>query len=418
VILRHKEGDELHVATQWILYRDAAGNPIGVAEVLTDVTKLRRAEAAVREADRRKDEFLALLAHELRNPLAPIRTGLELMKILKDDPQQLDETHAIMERQMQQLVRLIDDLLDVSRISRGKLELRRARVALSDVVRSAVEANRPALDAAGHQLSVLLPADALSVHADPHRLAQVVSNLLDNAVKYTPRGGRISLEVRRDGADAVLSVKDNGIGIPEDMLDRVFEMFTRSKRDVEFASPGLGIGLALVRSIVQMHGGRVEVESGGERQGTELRIYLPLLVDATTTVQQPAISPAATNNHQRRVLIVDDNEDAARVLSLAVKQLGNDVRLARDGEEAIEVAGQFQPEVVLMDLGMPKLDGYDAARHIRQQPWGRDMLLVALSGWGQDGHKQRAKEAGFDHHLIKPADLAEVKRLIARAAGQ
>lgn len=412
VIQRHRDGHELHVAMHWILYRDKYGEPIGVAEIHNDVSDLRRAEAAVREADRRKDEFLAMLAHELRNPLAPIRTGLELMRMAKNDEQLIDQTRAIMERQMEQLVTLVDDLLDVSRISRGKLELRMCQVTLSDVVRSAVEAARPTIEAAGHKLSVTMTAAPLHLHADPHRLAQVLSNLLDNAAKYTPRGGSIWLAAERQGADVVVSIKDSGLGIPADMIDGIFQMFTRIERAGEKTNAGLGIGLALVKSIVEMHGGRVEAKSDGPGRGAEFRVRLPLVRAATASEQLPNGASSATERSPRRVLIVDDNEAAADLLSMVVGKLGNEVRVAYDGQQAIEAAVRFQPDVVLMDLGMPKLDGYGAARHIREQPWGQEMLLVALSGWGQDGHKKRSKEAGFDHHLVKPADPVQLQRLL------
>jgi PAS domain S-box-containing protein len=413
VISRHKNGNELHVAAHWILYRDNVGNPIGVAEVLSDVTELRRAEAAVREADRRKDEFLAMLAHELRNPLAPIRTGLELLRLVKDDPQQIETTREIMERQMKQLVTLVDDLLDVSRITRGKLELRKTSVALHEVVSNAIEAAKPGIDAGGHKLTVTLPPSAVYLKADPHRLAQVLSNLLDNAAKYTPAGGEISLLAQRNEGGIVLSVSDNGIGIPADMLERVFEMFTRSSQEAAAQHSGLGIGLALVKTIVDMHGGHVEACSAGPGRGAIFTIRLPVVEETPVVAELPNVPVEAADETKRRVLIVDDNIDAVRVLSIVVKKLGNEVCVAYDGVEAIAAAEQFLPEVVLLDLGMPKLDGYGAARHIRQQPWGQSITLIALTGWGQDADKQRTKAAGFDHHLVKPADPAELRRLLA-----
>lgn len=435
---RHKDGNELHVAAHWILYRDEAGQPVGVAEVHNDVTELRRAEAAIREADRRKDEFLAMLAHELRNPLAPIRTGLELIRTSNDDPQLLEQTRRIMERQMRQLVTLVDDLLDVSRISRGKLELRRRPVALSEVVDSAVEAVRPALKAAGHSFHVCLPEQPVRLDVDPHRLAQVVSNVLDNAIKYTPPGGNVSLTAQCREGEVVLSVEDDGLGIAPEMLERIFDMFTQSETTAALDA-GLGIGLALVKSIVEMHGGRVEASSAGEGRGARMQIVLPLpaqgSIDSpqrqTPTGEMPtgivssnppaaaATGKASSSDSQpasRRVLIVDDNDASVTLLSLLVKNFGNDVRVARDGEEALDVARQFQPEIVFMDLGMPKLDGYGACRLIRQEPWGQQVMLVALTGWGQDAHRQRTKEAGFDYHLVKPADPNELRRLLSQTS--
>jgi PAS domain S-box-containing protein len=413
VTVRHKNGNELRVATHWILYRDNDNNPIGVAEVWSDVTELRQIEAAMREADRRKDEFLAMLAHELRNPLAPIRTGLELLRLVKNDPEQIETTRDIMERQMKQLVMLVDDLLDVSRITRGKLELRKTSVVLSDVVATAVEAAQPVIDAAGHKLTVTLPTSSIYLNADPHRLAQVISNLLDNAAKYTPSGGEINLVAERLEGELRLSVTDNGVGIPTDMLEPVFEMFTRNSQDAAVQHSGLGIGLALVKRIVEMHAGHVEARSEGPGRGAQIIIRLPILEEAPAIAELPDDSSQTSGDAQRRVLIVDDNVDAVRVLSVVVKKLGNEVCVAYDGLEAVAAAEQFLPEVVLLDLGMPRLDGYGTARHIRQQPWGQEMTLIALTGWGQETDKQRTKAAGFDHHLVKPADPAELRRLLS-----
>jgi CheY-like chemotaxis protein len=252
------------------------------------------------------------------------------------------------------------------------------------------------------------------LHADPHRLAQVLSNLLDNAAKYSPPGGNISLSARHDNTEVLVYIKDSGIGIPADMLDGVFEMFTRVERS-DRTNAGLGIGLALVKSIVEMHGGRVEAHSEGADRGTEVLLRLPLLQSATATENEPPPTGEWAGHSLRRVLVVDDNEAAANLLAVVVEKFGHEVRVAYDGQQAIAVADRFQPDVVLMDLGMPNLDGYGAARHIRQQPWGEDMMLVAVTGWGQDGHKQRAKEAGFDYHLVKPADPAQLRQLLANA---
>lgn len=413
VVHYRKDGSRLNVSSHWILYRGNDGAPIGVAEVHNDVTELRRAEEAIREADRRKDEFLALLAHELRNPLAPIRTGLELMKMAKNDPQTLENTRTVMERQTKQLVTLVDDLLDVSRITRGKLELRKSRVKLADIVQSAIEAAQPFIEDADHELTVIVPDAPMYLNADPHRLAQVLSNLLNNAAKYTPDGGEITFSVERQGSDVLIQVRDTGIGIPAHMLDRIFEMFTQVDHSIEKSYSGLGIGLTLAKSLVEMHGGTIGVQSDGPEQGTTFSVRLPLLIDIPT-VQPPAAPRDIGTAQERRVLVVDDNQAAASLLSSMVKMLGNDVRTAGDGAEAIDVADEFRPDIVLMDLGMHKLNGYDAARHIRKQPWGREMLLIALTGWGQDGDKRRTKEAGFDYHLVKPADPNELQTLLTR----
>jgi CheY-like chemotaxis protein len=319
-----------------------------------------------------------------------------------------------MERQTQQLVRLVDDLLDVSRITRGKLELRKSTVKLPDVIQSAVEASRPFIDDAAHELTVDVPEHTIYLNADPHRLAQVISNLLNNAAKYTPPRGQIRLSVERQGSDVLLSIRDTGIGIPADMWDRIFEAFTQIEHS-ERGHIGQGIGLTLAKAIVEMHDGRVEVRSEGENRGSEFQVRLPILVEVPAPKPQTTEIPALAGNKQRRVLVVDDNQAAAEMLCLMVKMFGDDVRTAGDGHEATVVADEFRPHFVLMDLGMSRMDGFEAARHIRQRPWGKDVLLVALTGWGQEGDKRRTREAGFDYHLVKPAEPSELQRLLARS---
>jgi PAS domain S-box-containing protein len=419
--LRGADGVFRHFLTRVMPFRDAKGSVIRWFGTNTDISEqkrtqdeLRRAAARLSEADRRKDEFLATLAHELRNPLAPIRTGLEVMKIKKDDPAVIEEIHTTMVRQTQQLIALVDDLLDVSRITQGKLVLRTCRVKLSDVVTSAIEASQPMIDDAGHALTVRLPEEPIYLDADPHRLAQILSNLLNNAAKYTPERGRIQVTAKRRGSEIVLAVSDTGIGIPADMLDRVFQPFTQVERPVEKGYTGLGIGLTLVKSLVTMHGGSIDVRSNGLNQGSEFRVLLPVAEadDAqriSLSKDDHAIAPPTP-----RVLIVDDNQDAARTLGIMVKVLGSEMRIASDGREAIEIAAEFRPNLILMDIGMPRMNGYEAARYIRQQPWGKEITLVALTGWGQDEDRSRTKEAGFDYHLVKPADPAELRRLLTQ----
>ena len=369
----------------------------------------RRDEEALRVADRRKDEFLATLAHELRNPLAPIRTGLEVMKLSQDDPDTIEEIRQTMERQTQQLIMLVDDLLDVSRITQGKFELRKCQVQLGDVIRSAIEASRPFIDEAGHEFASTVPDAPIHLHADPHRLAQVVSNLLNNAAKYTPDGGRISLTVEPQGNTAVVSVTDNGIGIPGDMRERIFEMFAQIDHLADKAYAGLGIGLTLVKSLVEMHDGHITVESDGQNLGSTFRVSLPTLISVSET--NPEASTNASSQKTCRVLIVDDNQAAAKLLGIVVRTLGNEVQTAGDGDEAIQVASAFRPHIILMDIGMPKMNGYEAAKHIRRQSWGKDMALVALTGWGQEEDRRKTKEAGFDRHLVKPAEPSELTKL-------
>ncbi len=419
----HKDGHVVWIHLTAAIQRDHEGHPQYRISVVQDISKrkrledkLRQAAAELTEANRRKDEFLATLAHELRNPLAPIRTGLDVMKLAIGDPTKVEEIRQMMERQTQQLVTLVNDLLDVSRITRGKFELRKTRVAVQDVIRDAVEACRPFIDEANHKLTVTPPEHPIVVEGDPNRLVQVVSNLLSNAAKYTPKGGSIFLHADLDGKDVVLSVRDTGIGIPTDMLERVFEMFAQINRPQDETYAGLGIGLTLVKSLVDMHGGTVTVESEGENRGSVFRVRLPVLAAApspTVEAVKPIEEPKEVTS--LRVLVVDDNKPAAKLLATLIQIFGNDVRTANNGNEACAVAEQFRPNVVFMDLGMPEMDGFEAARHIRQQPWGREMVLVAVSGWGQEDDKRQTKEAGFDHHLVKPADQPDVEEVLENA---
>jgi signal transduction histidine kinase len=368
---------------------------------------------ALREDDRRKDEFLATLAHELRNPLAPIRTGLELLKLGGHDRALVEEVQATMERQVRQMIHLVDDLMDVSRITRGKLDLRRCRVELAAVVRGAIEATRGFIDESRHSLSVALPDQSLFLDADPTRLSQIVSNLLNNAAKYTPERGSIRLAAERQGSDVVVSVRDDGVGIPAEMLDRIFDMFTQVDRSLERGSGGLGIGLTLVKSLTEMHGGSVEARSEGRGRGSEFLVRLPLRIEPPAPEPSTEAGRGEAATGRLRILVVDDNREGARLLGMIVTMLGHDLRTAHDGLEAIEVAAAYRPDVVLMDIGMPRLNGYDAARRMREQPWGREPRLVALTGWGQDEDKQRAREAGFDRHFVKPVEPAALQSLLA-----
>jgi CheY-like chemotaxis protein len=381
---------------------------------MLDVTRLKESEVALRVQDRRKDEFLALLAHELRNPLAPLVTGLEVMAMAADDPATLERTRRTMERQAHQLVTLVDDLLDVSRITRGKLELRQTRMALSDAVQSAVEATRPAMVDGDHTLSAHLPDRPVFLDADPTRVAQVLSNLLSNAAKYTRRGGRITLEAARNEEEVAITIRDNGIGIPAELMDDIFEMFTQLDRPMERGKMGLGVGLSLTKTLVEMHGGRIKASSAGIDQGSTFTVSLPVLPEDIVSTDPKGAKDAPTSSHgATKVLVVDDNEAAMEILEMVVNLLGNEVRTASDGVMAIEVAKEFRPDLVLMDLGMPGMSGFEAAKHIRAQSWGKAMKLVALSGWGQPEHKIRTREAGFDLHMVKPPKLEDLKRLLA-----
>jgi len=389
------------------------GQVTGVVLVFRDESERRRTELALQNADRRKDEFLATLAHELRNPLAPIAMGLELLKMSADDQDTAEELRSMMQRQTQHMVRLIDDLLDVSRITRGKLELRWGSVELADIVRDAVAATRPLIDEAQHQLTLRLPDQPLRLHADANRLTQVLTNLLNNAAKYTPREGRIELTAEHSGGEVTITVSDSGIGIPADKIDYVFDMFTQIHDSGECGYTGLGIGLTLAKRLVEMHGGSVDVQSRGQNLGTTFVVRLPTLSEPSTTGNgAPQRVHDVSFTVKRRILVVDDNIDALETLSRLVARLGNEVREARDGLEALEIASTFQPEVVLMDLGMPKLNGYEAARRMRQEPWGRELALVATTGWGQDDDRRRTAEAGFDRHLVKPVAMAALREVL------
>jgi PAS domain S-box-containing protein len=388
----------------------ADGEVEAVAGTTRDVTDRKESELALEESDRKKDEFIALLAHELRNPLAPIRNGLQVVR-QTEDPAVRERAQDMMERQLAHLVRLIDDLLDVSRISRNKLELRRARVTLADVVESAVEAAQPSIDAAGHELFVTLPARPVHLDADLTRLAQVLSNLLANSAKYTERGGTIWLSAERRDAVVEVMVRDTGIGIPPDSLPGIFDMFSQVDRSIERAAGGLGIGLALVKGLTEMHGGTVVARSDGDGQGSTFVVTLPTIPDGAPVADDTA-PRALPPRPRRRVLVVDDSRDGAQSLGMMLELAGHEVALAFDGLEAIERAAQFRPEVILMDVGMPRLNGLDATRRIRQEPWGRAATIIALTGWGQEVDREQSREAGCNGHLVKPVAPEELQRML------
>jgi len=368
----------------------------------------------LREADQRKDEFLATLAHELRNPLAPIRNGLQVLKLAGDGGEMVNEARSMMERQLSQMVRLVDDLLDVSRITRNKLELRKARVSLAAMIQSAVETSRPLMEQSGHTFSLTLPSAPIYLDADLTRLAQVFANLLNNSAKYTEPGGHISLIGEVAGAEVLIRVRDNGLGIPADALPRIFEMFSQVDRNMERAQGGLGIGLTLVRRLVEMHGGTIEARSDGPGRGSEFIVRLPIL----RTIQQPSnSSPSETSiaaGPKRKILVVDDNHDSATSLAMMLKLLGNETTTAHDGLAAVEASEEFRPDMILLDIGLPKLNGYESCRRIREAAWSNGMVIVALTGWGQDEDRRRSKEAGFDHHLVKPVDFDKLTKLLAQ----
>jgi signal transduction histidine kinase len=384
---------------------------------------LERANAALKEEDRRKDEFLAILAHELRNPLAPIANAIEILKRFEGDVDMCRDARDTMSRQLTLLVRLVDDLLEVSRIRRGKIELRKSRVELAAIVRQAVEAVEPFARRKEHELKVSIPDEPIFFDADAVRLTQVVGNLLNNACKFTPAGGHIELTARRSGDRVLIRVRDDGMGIAPEQLNHIFEMFTQLDASLERSEMGLGIGLTLVRNLVELHGGRVEARSAGAGRGSEFIITLPVSADRPSPSENsagPTLEPAERRSSGLKILLVDDNRDAAHTLAMLLRFDKHDVTTGSDGLEAVETACRIKPDVVLLDIGLPTLNGYDAARRIREE-LGRDVVLTAVTGWGQEEDRRKSKEAGFDYHLTKPVEpqaLMQLVRNIAAARGR
>ena len=393
---------------------DESGIPVRSVGVNFDDTDRKTAEMALREADRRKDVFLATLAHELRNPLAPIRNAAQILGSAKVGSEQLQWAQAVIQRQVKHMALLLDDLLDIARITQGKLELKRQHVALNSVIDLAVEAARPLLDGKNHKFTVTLPPDVVTLDADPMRLSQVVSNLLTNAAKYTDAGGHIMLSGRLESGLLHLSIKDDGIGIPIGALTGIFEMFAQVEAAATRSEGGLGIGLALVHGLTELHGGTVEAHSKGPGHGSEFIVKLPIVAAhafGTSNTDLPEPAPVG-----RRVLVADDNQDAADSLAMILEMAGHDVRVVHDGRSALSVAHSFRPDAVLLDIGMPQLSGYEVARALRKQPWGNGLTLIALTGWGQDGDRQQAVDAGFDRHLTKPVDPDALEMLLSTSA--
>ena len=372
----------------------------------------KREKQALKHADRRKNEFIATLAHELRNPLAPIRNGLELLRLASGDLDTIAQAREMMERQLDQMVRLVDDLLDISRISNNKLELRKERIELSRIIHQAVESVRPMFDAANQKFATVLPVEPIYLEADFARLAQVFANLLTNASKFTHANGHIWLTVTRDEGTVNISVKDDGIGIPVEKQGQVFDMFSQIEQPVENSQKGLGIGLSLVKRLVEMHNGAVEIKSNGLGTGCEFTVRLPVLNEVVVPTAEPKIKDAAIAN-SLRVLVVDDNRDAVKSLAMVLKLTGHEVETAYDGREAVDAAAMFKPDVVLLDLGLPKINGYEACRQIRDHEWGRNIKIIAVTGWGQEEDRQKTNDADFDRHLVKPVKPAVLLELLA-----
>jgi PAS domain S-box-containing protein len=426
VCFRHfKTGEPRWMAYKVLTLTDDANEPVGFASVSQDVTErkrladdLRRLAADLSDTDRRKNEFLATLAHELRGPLAPMSNMLEVVKRADGDGEMLQRAHDTIERQLGQMVRLVDDLLDFNRITHDRLELRRNEVELSSVIQQAVEVARPLIDAEGHDLIVELPREPIYLNADRARLAQLFGNLLNNSSKYTSPNGTISLSAKQVGDKVVVTVSDNGAGIPQDKLDSIFDMFMQVDRTSDRAQGGLGIGLTLVKRLAEMHGGSIEAKSAGEGRGSEFVVRLPVLSKPSVVTQSVRSAPASPPD--RRILIVDDNIDSADSLAMLLEITGNKTYVAHDGVEAVEAIEKHRPEVVLLDIGLPRLNGHEVCRRVREQPWGKDIVMIALTGWGQADDRRKSEEAGFNGHLVKPVDydkLMELLNSLTKGAG-
>ena len=412
-IRQAKDGRLIDISLTISPIRNDAGQVVGASKVARDVSAQKRLVRELEEADVRKTEFLALLAHELRNPLGPIRHAVKILRARSPSPDELQWATNIIDRQTEHMTRLVEDLLDVSRITRGKIELRQERVDLRAILKAAVEASGALIEKAHHTLKVSLPHESLFVDGDSTRLTQVVTNILDNAAKYTDPGGKIWLSAEREDATALIRVKDTGIGIAPEMLPHVFDMFTQAAHPMERAQGGLGVGLSLVDQLVKLHGGSVSAYSAGPGMGSEFTIRLPV----ATKASKPA--PEAPRREHRdahcRVLVVDDNHDSADSLAMLLRMMGHEVETANDAEEALRAGAAFQPGIAVLDIGLPKMNGYDLAQQIRTEPWGKKTVLIALTGWGQEQHRRRSVESGFDHHLTKPVEFDALQNILAAA---
>ncbi len=416
IVIERADGSRRNVLAHANPIHDEEGARCGAVNVLVDITTQKQAEQLLRRADARKNEFLAMLAHELRNPLAPMGNALEVIRSAGEDGTQAAPALAMIERQLRYLSRIVEDLLDVSRITRDKLVLRKERIDVASVIAQAVETSRPLAESADHQIFFAPPSEPLHVDADPIRLVQVFTNLLSNACRYTQRGGRITLTAERQDREIAISVKDDGVGIPRSMLSRIFEMFTQGDRSFEHSESGLGVGLALVKRLVELHAGSVEAYSEGTGRGSEFLVRLPAASDESASRSQ---AESAVANPKagigQRILVVDDNRDAAESLAILLRMCGNETFVAHDGVAAVAAAVAFKPESILLDLGLPDMNGHTVCRAIRAQPGGSRVVIVALTGWGRDEDVRASSKSGFDDHLVKPVDRATLLRVLARA---
>jgi PAS domain S-box-containing protein len=414
-VRRHKNGTLLHISLSVSPIRGAQGRIIGASKIARDIGDQKKLEEALRESDRRKDEFLAMLSHELRNPLATIRNSVQLLRMDPGDAMQ-SKVLAPLERQISTLSRLVDDLMDVSRVTMGTVRLQRSEVVLNRVLSDAADTVRREMVDRRHAFTLSVPEQALVVHADVIRLEQVVVNLLNNAAKYTPDGGTVELAAERDGEDVVLRVRDSGIGIQPGLLPHVFSLFTQGATTLDRSKGGLGIGLALVKYLVEMHGGSVAARSDGPGTGSEFIVRLPAVASESLSRksrQHETGGGDGTLDHALRVLVVDDNRDSADLQAMLLQHNGHEVKTAYDGTEALKVAARFRPDAILLDIGLPEIDGYEVAYRVRQQAALCDVVLIAMTGYGQEEDRQRSKAVGFDHHLVKPAEFAELQSILA-----
>jgi two-component system CheB/CheR fusion protein len=418
-VLLARNGPQTPIDDSAAPIRNGADQTLGVVLVFRDVTERRRLENAIQqhmqdlaEADRHKNQFLAMLAHELRNPLAPACSALSLLDRLPPEDSKFQWAKGVLHRQVQQMARLVDDLLDVSRISTGKIRLQKEAVELHDILERAVEISRPLMAARRQEFSEVLPTDPVWLDADPTRLAQVFSNLLNNAAKYTEEGGQIWLTARKEGSGIVVQVRDTGVGIAPYMLPHVFDLFTQADYSLDRSQGGLGVGLTLVRKVMELHGGQVRAASAGLGKGSEFEVRLPIAEKRSAPSPQFGKGEHRQPPRARRILVVDDNRETAETLALLLQTAGHGVDLAHDGLTALALASTRQPEVVLLDIGLPQMDGYEVARRLRRLPGLRKALLIALTGYGREEDRRRSREAGFDHHVVKPVDSDTLQALI------
>jgi PAS domain S-box-containing protein len=412
-----KSGERLNISLTISPVRDRRGRIIGASKVARDITARKRAEETLREADRRKDEFLAVLAHELRNPLAPIRNSLHLLRVSDAHSEQAAKARIIIERQVNHMTRLVDDLMEVSRITRGKVDLQREPVDVSAVVLSAIETSRPAIEAGKHQITMSLATEPMVVRGDFVRLGQVIANLLNNAAKYTPSGGQIAITTQSQAGQALISVQDTGSGIEPEMLSRIFDMFVQIDRPGHRAKGGLGIGLALARTLIDLHGGQITAKSDGPDKGSTFEIRLPLS-EAGVRRRSPEVPEEwSVAQSPKRVLVVDDNQDAAESMAMMLVSMGHQVRVEHGGEAALEAAKADPPDVVFLDIGMPGMDGLEVVRRLRREPGFAQVRFAALTGFGQPNDIERSRQAGFDEHLVKPVSPDALKIILDGGVG-